>query len=188
MRFVSSLLSLLLLCGISEAGEMSLISAGELDTEGILVWTHRLPEDLGPGEFAALRWRLNDPDIDSDELESGLDFRGFPAGAEFKVSLWIGEFFLEDRRGGRIEPEGVRYCFTHRKKDGKRSSRYGIMRFPKGWNELYGYLPSQAYAALETGSVLMLYNPEKEGTNGSLACLDLVYETATSEQPPKASE
>jgi hypothetical protein len=162
-----------------------LLSDEELQAAGILVWEYSLPTDLKPGEFAMLRWRISDPAFKDGQLESGLDFKGIPTGTDFKIVLWTGEFFLKDEAGAPAEATGMRFCITHRKPDGKLTSRYGIMKHPKGWNDFYSYMPSQKSANLDEGYLLMLYNPEREGTNAALAILDLVYEF---EDTPKKSE
>jgi hypothetical protein len=192
MVLLRSFLAIFFSCVLAHAGEkpgpQPLLSAEDLEAAGILVWEYSLPADLNPGEFATLRWRIADPSIKVEQLESGLDLKGIPAGINFKIMLWTGEFFLEGEKGERCEPEGVRFCISYRKSNGKLSSRHGIMKFPKGWSDFYGYLPSQAPADLDSGLLLMLYNPEKEGTNAALAFLDLVYEYEASGEVPKKAE
>jgi len=189
MVFLRSLLVGLFFGGLANAeekpGPPPLLSGEELAAAGILVWEYSLPADLKPGEFATLRWRIGDPAIKDEQLKSGLDLKGIPAGVNFKIVLWIGEFFMEDEKGEKREPEGIRFCLTYRKTDGKLSSRHGVMKFPKEWSDFYGYLPSQAPAELDSGLLLMLYNPQKEGTNAALAFLDLVYEFEPSGEVPK---
>ncbi len=126
------------------------ISAEALADAGVLVWKIAIPDDLKAGEHSATVWF-----VEGKPYASDLDFKGVPPGSEATVVLWLGDVLSYWRNGFKgPRPEGIPFSVSCTDAKGRPKTRFGTLRIPPGYDELYSFLGSGPYA--DAGYLLLM--------------------------------
>lgn len=139
---------------------------------GVLMWEYEVPKDLPEGKFDQFEW-IAGASGKAETIDAGVSFKGIPRGTRVRIHLWLGDFLPSGTP--RHQPDGIRYSMIWT--EGKREQkRFGVMKIPEGYDDLYGFLPEGRLLNADIGSKLMLTRSDtKSGTKEwPMAMLELV--------------
>jgi hypothetical protein len=135
---------------------------------GVLMWEYEVPKDLPEEEFDQFEW-IAGASEKTETIDAGVSFEGIPRGTRVRIHLWLGDFL--DTGASRHKPDGIRYSMIW--SEGTREQkRFGVMKIPGNYDELYGFMPEGRSLNADIGWKLMLM---KSGTKeGPMAMLELM--------------
>jgi len=148
---------------------------------GVLMWEYEVPNDLPEGEFDQFEW-IAGASGKTETIDAGVSFKGIPCGTRVRIHLWLGDFLPSGTP--RHQPDGIRYSMIWT--EGVREQkRFGVMKIPEGYDDLYGFLPAGRLLNADIGSKLMLTRSDtKSGTKEwPMAMLDVVTAFEESVKP-----
>lgn len=128
---------------------------------GVLMWEYEVPNDLPEGEFDQFEWFAGTSGK-TERIDAGVSFKGIPHGTRVRIHLWLGDFLPSGTP--RHQPDGIRFSMIWT--EGKREQkRFGVMKIPEGYDDLYGFMPEGGLLNADIGSKLMLTRSDtKSGT------------------------
>jgi len=158
------------------------ISQKALDRTGVLFWRILLPDDLENHEYLSTEWRIGD-----EIAESGLNFRGIPAGQKVTITLWtasITQYYSDTIAHPSPEtvprPDGIPFVLTYKDENDKLRSRTGVLQVPIGYEEPYGNLATGDFA--DSGWLMLRCDRSKAKTSAYFAFLEAVWRTTKEKQ------